>query len=373
MIPLSRPHIGEAEEQAVIEVLRSGMIAMGDRTHRFEEAWARYSGARHAVFMSNGTVALEAILRGLGIADGDEVVTVSFTFNATVSAIISAGARPVFVDVRDDDYCMDARLVEAAITKRTRAILPVHLYGLMADMGPLGEIARRYGLTIIQDAAQAAGATYEGREVGRFGPAMYSLYATKNITSGEGGMATTDDDELAHELRLYRNHGMRERYRHEALGTNLKPTDIGAAIGLAQLSKDPERTTRRRENARLLAAGLEGYLTPMVPDGREHVWHQFTLRFPDDRDGVARRLRDRGVGTMVYYPVPVHRQPYLRHMLAGSERLDLPVTDRLASEVLSIPVRADLTRDEIEQIIDHVREAAPMPVDTSAVTDRSGT
>ncbi len=358
MIPISRPDIGEAEEQAVVEVLRSGMVAMGKRTAEFEEAWAAYCGVRHAVMMSNGTVALEAVLHALGIGPGDEVITVSFTFNATVSAILRVGATPVLVDIREDDFCMDPALVERAVTPRTKAIMPVHLYGLMADMDPLVDIARRHDLRIVEDAAQAHGAVYRGRRAGQFGPAMFSLYATKNLMTGEGGFATTDDDEVADRLRLYRNHGMRVRYHHESLGTNDKPTDLAAAIGLAQLARLDERTEQRRRNAARLSAGLPGYLVPTVPTGREHVWHQYTVRFPGQRQQVIDGLTERGVGTLVYYPVPVHRQAYLQALVPGAADLDLPVTNRLADEVLSIPVRPNLSADELETVIAAVREVA---------------
>lgn len=359
MIPLSKPEIGAAEEAAVLDVLRSGMLAMGARTRELEEEWAAYCGVRHAVFMSNGTVAQEAILRCLDIGPGDEVITVSFSFNATASAIIQAGARPVFVDVREDDFTMDPSLVEAAITPRTRAIMPVHLYGLMADMGPLMDIATRHGLPLLEDAAQAVGARYQGRRAGSFGPAMFSLYATKNVMSGEGGMATTDDHVLADRLRIYRNHGMKVRYHHDELGTNFKPNDLAAAIGLAQLRAADARTAQRQKNAARLSAGLEGLITPIVPSGREHVWHQYTLRLPTGRDAVADALTQRGIGTLIYYPVPIHRQAYLQRYLPGAERLSLPVTDRLAAEVLSIPVRPNLTHDEIDTIIEAVRAVAP--------------
>jgi perosamine synthetase len=358
VIPISRPEIGSDEEQAVLDVLRSGMIAMGRRTAEFEEAWAAYCGVGHAVLMANGTLALEAVLRGLGIGPGDEVVTVSFTFNATVSAVLQTGARPVFVDVRADDFCMDPELVEAAITPRTKAIMPVHLYGLMADMDPLVEIAQRHELAIVEDAAQAHGARYRGHRAGRFGPAMFSLYATKNLMTGEGGFATTDDDALADRLRLYRNQGMRVRYEHEALGTNFRPTEIAAALGLAQLARLDERTAQRRRNAARLSEGLDGYLTPLVPDGREHVWHQYTMRFPGERQTVADGLAKREIGTLVYYPVPVHRQAYLRAYAPNATDLDLPVTNRLADEVLSIPVRPNLAPDELERVIEAIREIA---------------
>lgn len=358
MIPLSRPDIGPAEEAAVLEVLRSGMLAMGRRTAAFEETWAAYCGVRHAILMANGTLAQEAVLRGLGIGPGDEVICPSFTFNATASVVLQVGARPVFVDVRAEDFCLDPDRVEAAVTPRTKAIMPVHLYGLMADMDPLVAIAERHGLTIIEDAAQAHGATYRGRRAGTFGPAMFSLYATKNLMTGEGGFATTDDDALADRIRLYRNHGMRQRYYHEALGTNFKPTDLAAALGLAQMERLDERTAQRRQNAARLTAGLRGYLTPGLPEGREHVWHQYTMRFPGERDAVAAGLAERGVGTLVYYPVPVHRQAYLQAFVPGAAELDLPVTEQLAAEVLSIPVRPNLTEAELEAVIAAVREVA---------------
>ena len=375
MIPISKPDIGPAEEEAVLDVLRSGMVAMGRKTAEFEAAWAAYCGVRHAVMMSNGTVATEAILRALGIGPGDEVITVSFSFNATVSTILQVGATPVFVDIREDDFTMDPGLVEAAVTPRTKAIMPVHLYGLMADMDPLADIARRHGLHLVEDAAQAHGATYRGRKAGSFGPAMFSLYATKNLMTGEGGMATTDDDELADRLRLYRNHGMRRRYYHDELGTNFKPTDLAAALGLAQLPRLDERTEVRRRNAAVLTAGLAGYLTPHVPAGREHVWHQYTMRFPGERQRVVDGLTERGVGSLIYYPVPIHRQAYLQRYVPGASDRDLPVTDRLSDEVLSIPVHPKLTEEDLATIIRAVREIAT-PVDARAAArsaDAAGT
>jgi perosamine synthetase len=354
---------GPGEEAAVVDVLRSGVVAMGPRTREFEEAWAAYCGVRHAVFMANGTVALEAAVQALGLGEGDEVIAPSFTFNATASAVLRAGARPVFVDVREDDFNLDPELIEAAITPRTKAIMPVHLYGLMADMAPIQEIAERHGLRILEDAAQAHGATYRGRRAGSFGAlAMFSLYATKNITTAEGGFVTTDDDALAERVRLFRNQGMDRRYHHDELGTNLRPTDIAAAIGLVQLAHLDERNEQRRRNAARLNDGLRGYLTPRVPPGREHIWHQYTVRFPGERDEIAAALAERSVGTMIYYPIPVHRQAYLQRLLAGAEGQSLPVSDRLASEVVSLPVRPDLTDEELDTVIAAVREVAtPLP------------
>jgi perosamine synthetase len=354
-VPISRPEFGTAEEQAVVEVMRSGQIAMGPKTAEFENAWAAYCGVKHAVMMANGTVAMEALLRGLGIGLGDEVITVSFSFNATVSTILQVGASPVFVDVRDHDFCIDPSQVAAAVTPRTKAIMPVHLYGQMADMEPLERIARQHGLVIIEDAAQAHGASYQGRKAGSFGPAMFSLYATKNVAVGEGGVITTDDDRLADWLRVYRNHGMRVRYYHDALGTNFKPTDLAAAIGLAQLATLDDRNERRRANAARLTNELRGCVVPSVGEGRTHVWHQYTVRVAERRDAVRDALAARGVGANVYYPVPIHRQAYVdsRTELANAY---LPMTDRLSADVLSLPVRANLLADELDHVITTANE-----------------
>jgi dTDP-4-amino-4,6-dideoxygalactose transaminase len=357
-IPLARPDVGAAEEEAVLQVLRSGMLAMGERTRALELAWAEYCGVRHAVFMANGSLALEALLVALGVTSGDEVITVSFSFNATVSPILRVGAKPIFVDVREDDFCVDPALVEDAITSRTKVIMPVHLYGLMADMRPLTEIARRHGIAIVEDAAQAIGARYDGRSAGSFGPSMFSLYATKNVVAGEGGMVTTDDDGLADELRLLRDHGMRTRYEHVRMSSNLKPTDIAAAIALVQLGRIEHATARRRQNAERLTAGLRGYLVPRIPDGRDHSWHQYTVRFPVGRDLIARGLSERGIGAEVYYRTPIHRQPYIESIVPAASEQVLPVTDQLSREVLSLPVRANLTDDEVDRIIAAVRDVA---------------
>jgi dTDP-4-amino-4,6-dideoxygalactose transaminase len=273
--------------------------------------------------------------------------------------ILRAGATPVFVDIREDDFCMDPAQVEAAITPRTKAIMPVHLYGLMADMAPLEEIAKRHGLLIIEDAAQAHGAAYRGRRAGQFGPAMFSLYATKNLMTGEGGFATTDDDGVADRLRVFRNHGMRVRYYHDELGTNYKPGDIAAAIGLAQLPRLDERTARRRANAARLTAGLGGdFITPTVPEGRDHVWHQYVMRFPGERQAVIDGLTARGVGTLIYYPVPIHKQAYLQAFVPGAAELDLPVTNKLSDEVLAIPVHPMLSDADVDTIVAAVRDVA---------------
>jgi dTDP-4-amino-4,6-dideoxygalactose transaminase len=372
VIPISRPDIGPDEVAAVAEVLASGVIAQGPRVAEFEDRWADYVGVRHAVAVANGTVALGAVLAGLGIGPGDEVVTVAHTFSATVAAIVACGATPVFVDVEPDTYLIDASRIESAIGPRTSAIMPVHLFGLVADMDMIEAIAARHGLAIVEDAAQAHGATFRGRRAGSFGHAVFSLYATKNLTTGEGGIVTTYDDRLADWLRAYRNQGMREPYRHEILGTNLRLTDIAAAIGLAGL----DRLDRNNERRRMLAARYDMALaglplrTPMTPTGREHVFHQYTVVIGDDRDRVLAALQQAGVGARVYYPTPVHRQPYV---LERGIHADLPVTDRLAAETLSLPIFPGLTEREQDQVVAALRSAVASPEVASAAVVARGT
>ena len=357
MIPVARPDIGDAEVAAVTEVLRSGMLAAGRRVDELEERWAAFIGTRHAIAVSNGTVAAMAVYAGLGLGPGDEVITVGHTFNATVSAILSTGAHPVFVDIDPVTYVMDPDQIETAVTSKTRAICPVHLFGLPAEMDRITEIADRHGLAIVEDACQAHAATFGDRRVGSFGHGTFSLYGTKNMTTGEGGLITTSDDRLAMWLRLYRNQGMRERYRHEILGYNFRLTDIAAAIGLVQLDK-LERNTERRQQiaARYDAAFADIPITiPAVPPGRTHVYHQYTIRVSGDRDRMVADLGTRGVGAGIYYPVPVNRQPYVEELGLGA---DLPITDAIAASTLSLPMHPGLTDAEIDQVTHAVRMVA---------------
>jgi perosamine synthetase len=358
LIPLARPDLGDEEVEAVTEVLRSGMLAGGRKVEALEERWAAYCGVRQAVAVSNGTVAAMAVYAGLGVGPGDEVITVSHTFNATVSAIMSRGARPVFVDIEPDTYVLDADAIEAAITPRTKAIAPVHLFGLPASMDVICAVAERKGLAIVEDACQAHGATFRGRRVGSFGHGTFSLYGTKNMTTGEGGLITTDDDQLADWIRMYRNQGMRERYHHEILGYNFRLTDIAAAIGLVQLHKLERNNERRRTIARHYDEAFVGLplTTPVVPSDRTHVYHQYTVRVAGtlDRDALVAQLSRQGVATAIYYPVPVHRQPYLGGLARDA---DLPITDDIAASTLSIPMYPGLTDEEMEKVISAVRSA----------------
>jgi len=356
MIPIARPDVGPEEAAAVAEVLASGMIAQGKRTAEFEQRWAEYVGVKHAIAVSNGTVAEIAIFAGLGIGPGDEVITVSHTFAATANSILFTGATPVFVDIEPDTYLIDAARIEAAITPRTRAICPVHLFGLVADMDMIQAIAERHGLAVVEDACQAHGATFRGRRAGSFGHGAFSLYATKNMTTGEGGLITTDDDRLADWIRLYRNQGMRTRYDFEMLGFNFRMTDIQAVIGLVQLGKLDRNTARRQAIAARydeafadLAVGL-----PVTPDGRTHVYHQYTVDVGPARDAIVAELRANGVGADIYYPLPVHRQAYIQER---GLHADLPVTDRAATRTLALPMHPGLTDEEQATVIRELRAA----------------
>jgi perosamine synthetase len=368
MIPVVRPDIGEEEIEAVSEVLRSGMIAQGKRVAELEERWAEFVGVRHAIAVANGTLALMAIYAVLDLKPGDEVITVSHSFNATGSAVLSTGATPVFIDIEPETYNMDAGLIEAAITPRTRAICPVDLFGLPADMPAIVDIAERHGLTVVEDACQAHGATIGGRRTGSFGHGAFSLYGTKNMTTGEGGFVTTDDDHVADWIRLYRNQGMRERYHHEILGYNYRLTDVAAAIGLVQLGKLERNTERRRAIARRYDEGFAGTAigTPVVPEGRTHVYHQYTIDVGDERDTIVAELTAAGIGTGIFYPVPVHRQ---RYIVERGIHADLPATDRAAARSLSLPMHPNLAETDQATVIEAVRAAvakARVPEESAA-------
>jgi dTDP-4-amino-4,6-dideoxygalactose transaminase len=355
VIPIARPQLGDEERDAVWEVMRSGLLAQGERVRELEERFAAMVGVRHAVAVSSGTAALHLALLGHGIGSGDEVITVPFTFIATANSILYTGARPAFVDVSPDDYCIAVDQVEAAITPRTRAIMPVSLFGQPADLPALDGIAERHGLILVEDAAQSHAARIGDRASGSWGTGCFSFYPTKNMTTGEGGMVTTDDAGVADRVRLLREHGMRERYHHESLGYNFRMTDINAAIGLAQLAKLPALTARRRAIAARYDAELRGVAVPRVRAGVTHVYHQYTLRVPR-RDEFAARLAERGVGTGIYYPIPVHRQAAFEPLGYGAQ--SYPVSERLAGEVLSIPVHASLTDDEVATVIAAVNAVA---------------
>ncbi|WP_043536061.1 DegT/DnrJ/EryC1/StrS family aminotransferase [Actinomyces polynesiensis] len=359
LIPAAHPIIGEEEVAAVSAVLRSGMIAQGAQVAAFEEEFARsLVPGTQAVAVNSGTSALHLGLLAAGIGAGDEVIVPSFTFAATANSVAVTGATPVFADIEDDSFCLSPAAVEAAVTPRTTAVMPVHLYGHPADMASIAQVAERHGLALFEDAAQAHGAARDGHRVGGFGAfGAFSLYPTKNMTSGEGGMVTTSDPELARRVRLLRNQGMERRYANELVGLNNRMTDIHAAIGRVQLGKVWGWTEQRRRNAAFLDAHLEGVVVPPVAPGAEHVYHQYTIRVRGgERDRFQQALREEWqVGSGVYYPIPNHRLPSLAPYAPG---LDLPATERAAGEVLSLPVHPALSQSDLDRIVEAVNACA---------------
>ncbi|HSP55776.1 MAG TPA: DegT/DnrJ/EryC1/StrS family aminotransferase [Dehalococcoidia bacterium] len=346
-VPLVRPIIGRAEITAVNRVLRSGQIAQGACVAQFEAEFAAMCGVHEAIAVNSGTAALFIALLAHGIGPGDEVITSPFTFAATANAVLMTGATPVFADIRETDFNIDPDQIPARITPRTKAIIPVHLYGHPADMTRISEIAQERGVTVIEDACQAHGAEWQGRRVGSFGTGCFSFYPTKNITTGEGGMVTTNDPQIAQRLHRLRSHGADRAYYHTELGYNFRMTDISAAIGLAQLGRLDTFTRKRRANARYYGAHLTGVIIPVELDGARHVYHQYTVRVPEGRDLLQAKLAEQGIGSAVYYPVPLHHQPFYRELGYADS---LPVAEAMARQVLSLPIWPGLTVSQRERV-----------------------
>jgi perosamine synthetase len=356
MIPIAKPYIGDEEKRLVMEVLDSGMLVQGPKVAELERRWAAACEAKHAIAIVNGTAALHVAMLAHGIGPGDEVITTPFTFMASVNSVLYVGAKPVFVDIHPGCFNINVDLIEAAITPRTKAILPVHLYGLPAHMDEVMAIARKHNLAVIEDAAQAIGADYKGRKIGGMNTSCFSLYATKNVMSGEGGMITTNDDAIAHQCRLLRQHGMERRYYHDVLGYNFRLSDLHAAIGLAQLGRLNGFTEKRRANAEYLTNHINNphVITPKGHGHAGHVWHQYTVRIVGiDRDEAVKQLTEAGVGTSVFYPVPAHKQKPVMELGYGEDSA-LPVAEQVAREVVSLPVWPGLNSEDLERIVEAV-------------------
>ena len=353
-IPAARPLIGEEERSAVDRVLQSGMMAQGPEVAAFENEFSTIVAGRQCIAVNSGTSGLHMALIAAGIKQGDEVIVPSFTFAATANTVALTGAAPVFVDIDPLTFNIDPLAIEAAITPRTRAIQPVHLYGQPAAMNQIMAIAARHNLLVIEDAAQAHMASLDGTPVGSFGIAgAFSFYPTKNMTSGEGGMISTASNEVARQCRLLRNQGMEKRYENEIVGFNTRMTDIHAAIGRVQLTKLARWTAQRRSNARFLDQNLKNVVIPFVAPNAIHVYHQYTIRIPGhSRDAFADEMTKRGVGNGVYYPIPVHE------LGSFGLKLELPETTRATKEVLSIPVHPSLSQGELETIVSIINSIA---------------
>ncbi len=357
MIPAAKPIIGDEEREAVDRVLRSGMLAQGPEVKAFEDEFSAHVGGRHCVAMNSGTSALHLGFIAAGIKPGDEVIVPSFSFAATANSVVLAGAVPVFADIDPRTFNLDPDHVETLITKKTKAIMPVHLYGHIAAMDRFDEISSKYGVKIIEDAAQGHLASLNGRNSGEFGVvASFSFYPTKNMTAGEGGMVVTDSAEVARTLRLLRNQGQEIRYQNEIIGFNTRMTDIHAAIGRVQLAKLPGWTKQRQDNAAYLDANLKGVVVPYVQANTKHSYHQYTIRIlggsAQKRDAFMAAITEKGVGCGVYYPTPIHRLP------SFNLSLNLPETELVIKECVSLPVHPSLSADDLKTIVSVVNEVA---------------
>jgi len=353
-IPVAKPIIDRQDIRAVVKVMKSGGLAQGPQVAAFEKEFSRFVQDRDCVAVNSGTSALHVALLSLGIGEGDEVIVPSFTFAATANSVALTGAKPVFVDIDPRTYNIDPALIEAAITKRTKAIQVVHLYGLPADMLTISAIAKKHKLLIIEDAAQAHLAEINGQPVGTFGDAaVFSFYPTKNMTSGEGGMIVLSSSDQARVCRLLRNQGMEQRYQNEVVGFNLRMTDIHAAIGRSQLKKVQAWTRARQDNAIYLNQKITEVITPFIPDGYSHVFHQYTVRINTNRDLFSSKITELGVGNSVYYPTQVHKLP------SFDLDLNLKQTEVATQQVLSLPVHPSLSKRDLNQIAGAVNSVGP--------------
>ena len=371
MIPILdlKPQYAALQEQmdaAILAAVRSGQYINGPGVKAFEQEFARFLGVNHAVGMNSGTDALHLALRALGVGPGDEVITVPFTFVATTEAIGIVGARPVFVDIDPVTYNMDVSQVEAAITPRTKAILPVHLYGQSADMAPLEDLARHHGIYLVEDCAQSVGATYRGQMTGTIGHiGCFSFFPSKNLGAyGDAGAAVTNDPELAARMVALRGHGGRVKYHHETLGVNSRLDEVQAAVLRVKLPhletwNAGRREVARRYDALIREAEIPGVVTPEVLADTMPVFHQYTIRVKD-RDRVQKALAERGIQTMVYYPVPLDQQAVHAHL--GHGPLDFPVSARAAREVLSLPIFPEITPEQQREVVEALKAVAASEV-----------
>lgn len=364
MVPIARPLIEKEEIAAVVAVLESGQLAQGSKVRRFEERFAEWCGVAHAVAVSSGTAALHLALLAHDIGAADEVITTPFSFVASANCVLFVGAQPRFADIEPAYFTIDPAAIARKITPSTRALVIVHLYGQPCNMDAILPLVREHNLVLIEDACQAHGATFHGKPVGSFGTGCFSFYPTKNMTTGEGGMITTNDPEIARRARLLREHGAPQRYVHEILGYNLRMTDLQAAIGLVQLDKIDGWNARRQANAATLTAllaGAPGVVAPTVRPNATHVFHQYTVRIPN-RDGVAHGLAQRGIGTGIHYSTPIHRQPLYAPLGLGDGLREAEIA---CQNVLSLPVHPTVTEAELVEVARALRaemELALAPV-----------
>ncbi len=357
-IPIAKPIIGQEEIKAVGDVLASGMLTQGESVKRFEEEFSKYLGVKNSIAVSNGTIALDLALKALDLKAGDEVVSPAFTFIATANCILYQGLTPVFADVDPKTFNIDPESLSEKITPKTRAVVGVHLYGQPFDLKAIQQICDDKDLVLIEDCAQAHGAKFGGKKVGSFGVGCFSFYPTKNMTTGEGGMITTNDDSIAARLRLLRNHGDTGKYNHVMLGYNYRMMNLQAAIGLVQLGRLEDFTLKRIKNAEFLTRNikLNGITTPHKAANVRHVYHQYVVRveddFPASREKLMDYLQGKGIGSAVHYPKPIYEQPLYREMERDWPRC--PVAEDVSQRVLSLPVHPSLKQEDLEYIASEI-------------------
>src|SRR5581483_2714580 len=343
---------------AIEEVLESMQLFLGPQTRGFEEEFAAFCGARYGVGVGSGTEALVLALRACQIGPGDEVITVSHSFIATAEAIALVGARPVFVDIEPESYTMDCAQLEKVITEKTRAIIPVHIYGHAANMQPVLDVARKYGLRVIEDASQAHGTLYREQMVGTLGDiGCFSLYCSKNLGAyGEAGICITNNDGLAEQMRMWRDHGSKVRYQHAFLGTNGRLDEIQAAVLRVKLRYLPEWNQARQAHAQVYTDQLRGFVekVPITQAWGTHIYYVYVVEV-NDREAFRKALETQGIATGVHYPLPIHLQPAC--MEYGYRRGSLPVTERAAEHIVSLPMYPELTADQLSQVIAAVKNA----------------
>ena len=362
MINLSKPIIDDNEINAVIAVLKSGMLAQGEITKRFEEEFAIKTNKKHAIAVSNGTAGLHTALYSIGINKEDEVITTPFTFVATANSILMVGAKPVFVDIKEDDFCIDPEKIEDKITKNTKAVLGVNLYGQIYNYEKIDSICKKYNLKLVEDACQSINAERNGIKSGNFGDiSVFSLYATKNIMTGEGGMIVTDSDELNEKCRMFRHHGQDEktRYNYIDFGYNYRITDIASAIGIEQMKRLDYISKKRVENAEIyndLLKDINGLILPIVNGANNHVYHQYTIRVINNtenkREKLINYLKEKNISTGIYYPKPLHLFEHFKKF--GYRKGDFPVSEKMSEEVLSLPIHPLLKKEEIIYICENI-------------------
>jgi dTDP-4-amino-4,6-dideoxygalactose transaminase len=361
MIPIAQPNTNTQEEQAILQVLRSGMLAQGEKVTELEQKFSKLIGTKYTIATSSGTSALHISLLAAGVKPGDEIITSPFSFISTANACLFVGAKPTFVDIQETDFNINPDLIKPAITKRTKAIIPVHLFGAPADMPTIARIAKKFKLKLIEDTCQAHDASIKGKKVGNWGLAgCFSLYATKNITSGEGGLITTNQKAFADKCKLLRSHGSKIRYQHHTLGFNFRTTDLQAAIAIEQLKKLSKFNQVRIKNALYLNQKITapGIILPRITTEPRHVVHQYTIRItrqcPISRHQLVQALQNNHIGYGIFYPIPIHKQPLYRKL---GYRIKLPIAEKLAKQVLSLPVHPLVTRKQLDLIARTVNQA----------------